>query len=151
MEEALIEARKAYDMGEIPIGAVIEKDGRIIGRGHNQTESLKDPTAHGEILAIKQAAKALGGGHLEGCTIYVTCEPCSMCAGAIVWARIKKVVVGTMDEKSGACGSVFNIIQEERLNHQAELVTGVMEQECSMILKEFFKELRERGKRWKKI
>lgn len=142
MEEALAEAKKAYGCGEVPIGAIVEKDGVIVGRGHNLTEKLKDPTAHAEIIAIREAAKTLGGWRLPGCNLYVTCEPCSMCAGAMIWARIEKVFIGTMDPKSGACGSVFNIIQEEKLNHFVEIQVGIMETECSGILKDFFRELR---------
>lgn len=150
MIDALAEAQKAYDYGEIPIGAVVEKDGIIIGRGHNLTETLKDPTAHAELIAIREAAKTLGGWRLLDCNLYVTCEPCAMCAGAIVWSRIKKVFIGTMDPKGGACGSVFNIIQEERLNHFVEIETGLMEAECSGMMKAFFKELRLRGSKWDK-
>ena len=150
MKEALKEAQKAYELGEIPIGAIIVKDGEIIARGHNLTETEKDPTAHAEMIAIRQAAKKLGGWRLPGCTLYVTCEPCSMCAGAIVWARLEKVCIGTMDPKGGACGSVFNIVQEEKLNHRVELETGIMENECSEIMKTFFKELRMRGSKWDK-
>lgn len=106
MSEALIEAKLAYEQGEVPIGAVVEKDGAIIGRGHNLTETLKDPTAHAEILALRNAAQYLGGWRLLGCNLYVTAEPCAMCAGAIVWARINKLFIGTMDPKGGACGSV---------------------------------------------
>ena len=144
MMEALKEARKAYNCGEVPIGAVVEKDGAIIGRGHNLTETLKDPTAHAEMLALREAAKKLGGWRLLGCNLYVTAEPCAMCAGAIVWARIQKLYIGTMDPKGGACGSVFNIPQEPRLNHYVELETGIMQQECQDILKAFFKELRKK-------
>ena len=144
MQEALLEAQIAYELGEIPIGAVVEKDGRIIGRGHNLTETLKDPTAHAEMLALREAAKTLGGWRLLGCNLYVTAEPCAMCAGAIVWARIKKLCIGTMDPKAGACGSVFNIPQEERLNHYVEIETGIMQQECRGILKAFFRELRKK-------
>lgn len=150
MIDALAEAQKAYDYGEIPIGAVVEKDGIIIGRGHNLTETLKDPTAHAELIAIREAAKTLGGWRLLDCNLYVTCEPCAMCAGAIVWSRIRKVFIGTMDPKGGACGSVFNIIQEERLNHFVEIETGLMEAECSSMMKAFFKELRLRGSKWDK-
>ena len=107
MQEAIEEAKKAAAMGEVPVGAVIVKSGEIIGRGHNLTETLKDPTAHAEIIAIRQAAANLGGWRLTDCCIFVTAEPCSMCAGAIVWARIQKLYIGTMDPKSGACGSVF--------------------------------------------
>ena len=110
MSEALKEAEKASALGEIPIGAVIVKDGQIIGRGHNLPETEKDPTAHAEILAIREAAKALGGWRLTGCQMYVTLEPCSMCAGAIVWARIEKLYIGAMEPKSGACGSLYNIV-----------------------------------------
>ena len=115
MQEAIEEAKKAAAMGEVPVGAVIVKSGEIIGRGHNLTETLKDPTAHAEIIAIRQAAANLGGWRLTDCCIFVTAEPCSMCAGAIVWARIQKLYIGTMDPKSGACGSVFNIPQEKSL------------------------------------
>ncbi|QIB68122.1 nucleoside deaminase [Aminipila butyrica] len=150
MIDALDEARKAYSCGEIPIGAVVEKDGQIIGRGYNQTETLRDPTAHAEMIAIREAAKTLGGWRLAGCELYVTCEPCAMCAGAMVWSRIHKVHIGTMDPKGGACGSVFNIIQEEKLNHFVEIETGLMEAECASLLKSFFRDLRQRGSRWKK-
>lgn len=142
MQEALIEAREAADAGEIPVGAVIVRDGEIIARAHNMTEQLKDPTAHAEILAIRRAAKALGGWRLIGCQMFVTAEPCSMCAGAIVWARIEKLYIGTMDPKAGACGSVFNIPQEKKLNHNVEIEKGLMEEECSQLMKTFFKKIR---------
>ena len=144
MLEALEEARKARDCGEIPIGAVIEKDGRILGRGHNLTESRGDPTAHAEMLALREAAKALGGWRLTGCHLYVTVEPCAMCAGAIVWARIQKLYIGTMDPKGGGCGSVFNIPQEKKLNHYVETERGLLQEDCAGIMKEFFKELRQK-------
>lgn len=144
MKEALAEAKKAAAAGEVPVGAVIVKDGEIVGRGHNETETAKDPTAHAEMIAIRQAAKNLGGWRLTGCTMYVTTEPCSMCAGAIVWSRIIRLFIGTMDPKSGACGSVFNIPQESRLNHFVEIETGLMQEECSSLMKSFFKELRKR-------
>lgn len=144
MSEALKEAKIAYTLEEVPIGAVVEKDGEIIGRGHNLTETLKDPTAHAEILALREAAKSLGGWRLSGCNLYVTAEPCAMCAGAIVWARIDKLCIGAMDPKSGACGSVFNIPQEPKLNHYVEIKSGIMRQECQDILKTFFKELRKK-------
>ena len=144
MKEALAEAKKAAAAGEVPVGAVIVKDGEIIGRGHNETETAKDPTAHAEMIAIRQAAKNLGGWRLTGCTMYVTTEPCSMCAGAIVWSRISRLFIGTMDPKSGACGSVFNIPQESRLNHFVEIETGLMQEECSSLMKSFFKEFRKR-------
>ncbi len=142
MREALKEAEIARNLGEVPVGCVIVKNGEIIGRGHNLTETEKDPTAHAEMLAIKQAAKILGGWRLPDTTMYVTCEPCAMCAGAIVWARIGKVVIGTMDPKAGAAGSVFNILQEQKLNHRAEVVTGLLSDECRVILKDFFRDLR---------
>ena len=136
------EAEKAALEGEVPVGAVIVKDGEIIARGHNQNETLKDPTAHAEVMALRQAGAVLGGWRLPGCEMYVTVEPCSMCAGAIVWARIQKLYIRAMDPKAGACGSVFNIPQEQKLNHYVEIETGIMEQECSRIMKDFFKKLR---------
>lgn len=153
MLEALKEAEKAKALGEIPIGCVIEKDGSIIGRGHNLTETEKDPTAHAEIVAIRQAAKLLGESlgwrRLTGCNMYVTVEPCSMCAGAIVWARIKKLYIGVMDPKAGGCGSVFNIVQEQKLNHYVEIIheeEGPVKEKCGEIVKNFFKKLRTEGK-----
>lgn len=142
MKEALKEAQKALTMGEVPVGAVVERDGHIIARGHNRTETGKDPTGHAEIIAIKEAAEALGGWRLLGCHLYVTAEPCAMCAGAIVLSRMEKVYIGAMDPKAGACGSLMNIPQDERLNHFVEIQTGILEQECRQIMKEFFKTLR---------
>lgn len=142
MKEALKEAQKAYDINEVPIGAVIVKDGIIVGRGFNEKETKRDATLHAEISAIKEACKTLGGWRLPGCTMYVTLEPCSMCAGALVNARIERLVIGTKDYKTGACGSVMNIVQESKLNHQIELQYGVLEEECTNILKSFFKNLR---------
>ncbi len=142
MKEALKEACKAYEKNEVPIGAVIVHKGQIIGRGFNQKESLKDATLHAEITAIKDACKNLGGWRLPGCTVYVTLEPCPMCAGAIVNSRIERLVIGARDSKSGACGSVLDITNHEKLNHQPEVIFGVMEEECSNILKEFFSKLR---------
>lgn len=144
MIEALEEAKKAAEEGEVPIGAIIVKDGEIVGRGHNRVENLKDPTEHAEMSAIRMAADTLGGWRLLGCEMYVTAEPCSMCAGAIVWSRIEKLYIGTMDPKAGACGSVFNIPQDSRLNHFTEIETGLMQEECSSIMKNFFKTLRKR-------
>jgi tRNA(adenine34) deaminase len=144
MAEALKEAQKAYDREEIPIGAVIVKDGKIIGRGFNQKEETCNATAHAEMIAIKQASEMLKAWRLTGCTMYVTLEPCTMCAGALVNARIDKLVIGTSDPKTGACGSVFNIAQDNRLNHQIDLQLGVLEEDCSTILKSFFKILRNR-------
>ena len=142
MKEALKEAEKAAAMGEVPIGAGVVKDGIIIGRGHNKTETAKDPTAHAEMEAIRAASAALGGWRLLGCDMYVTAEPCSMCAGAIVWSRIENLYIGTMDPKAGACGSVFNIVQEDKLNHQVNVTTGILQEECSRLLKDFFRSLR---------
>ncbi|MCQ2548096.1 MAG: nucleoside deaminase [Clostridia bacterium] len=137
-------------MGEIPIGAVIVKDGEIIGKGYNQVETLHDPTCHAEIIAIKEACKKTGNHRLTGCELYVTVEPCSMCAGAIVWARISKVHIGTMDEKSGACGSVYNLIQEERFNHRVEIEKYEIPNICQDLMQNFFKDLR-RGKKSEEI
>lgn len=142
MKEALKEACKAYEINEVPIGAVIVRDGEIVGRGFNQKETLKDATLHSEITAIKNACNNLGGWRLPGCTMYVTLEPCPMCAGAIVNARIERLVIGARDLKTGACGSVLDITNHESLNHQPEVKFGVLEEECSGILKDFFAKLR---------
>ncbi len=142
MKEALKEAKLALDMGEVPIGAVIVKDGEIVGRGHNRTESSKDPTAHAEILAIQDAAKNLGGWRLLGCTLYVTTEPCSMCAGAIVLARLTKVVIGTKDPKAGACGTVLDVTGNPKLNHHPEVEFGRMQEQCRAMMQDFFISLR---------
>ncbi len=144
MREALLEAEKAAELEEVPVGAVIVRDDEIIARGYNRTRTDNDPTAHAEMIAIRQAAAKLGGWRLTGCTMYVTLEPCSMCAGAIVWSRIENLVIGAMDPKAGACGSVFNIPQEEALNHHTRIVNGVLREECSSILSEFFENLRSR-------
>jgi tRNA(adenine34) deaminase len=145
MESALREAEQAARRKEVPIGAVIVREGRIIGKGYNQIETLQDPTAHAEIIAITAAAANLGSRRLEGCTLYVTLEPCAMCAGAIVLARIPRVVFGTFDPKAGACGTLFNIVQDSRLNHRVELVSGILEPRCSALLKEFFQLVRDNG------
>ena len=142
MMEALKEAKKAYEINEVPIGAVIVRNSEVVGRGFNQKETLKDATLHAEISAIKDACKNLGGWRLPGCTMYVTLEPCPMCAGALVNARIERLVIGTRDLKTGACGSVINIVQMEKLNHQIDVQYGILEEECSDMLKEFFAELR---------
>lgn len=142
MKEALKEACKAYSINEVPIGAVIVRNGEVVGRGHNQKETLKDATLHAEISAIKDACKNLGGWRLPGCTMYVTLEPCSMCAGALVNARVERLVVGTRDLKTGACGSVLNIVQMDKLNHHVAVEFGVLEDDCSNILKSFFEKLR---------
>ena len=146
MKEALKEAYKAYKIKEVPIGAVIVKDGKVVGKGYNQKETLKDATLHAEISAIRDACKNLGGWRLPGCTMYVTLEPCPMCAGALVNARIERLVIGTRDLKTGACGSVMNIVQMEKLNHQIQVQFGVLEEESSDILKKFFSELRKNKK-----
>ncbi|MDD3199326.1 MAG: tRNA adenosine(34) deaminase TadA [Eubacteriales bacterium] len=144
MQEALKEAEQALSIDEVPIGAVIEKDGIIIGRGHNKTETTKDPTAHAEILAIREAAHELGGWRLLRCRMYVTAEPCPMCAGAMVLARIEKVFIGTSDPKTGACGSLMNILQDERLNHSVQIETGIMQKQCEILMKSFFQKLRKK-------
>lgn len=146
MKEALSEAQKAYDAGEVPVGAVIVRDDKIIGRGYNQVEFSKDPTAHAEVLAIREAASTLGGWRLLDSTLYVTTEPCSMCAGAIVLSRIGKVVIGTLDPKAGACGSLMNIPQDARLNHFVEIECGVLATECSDMMKSFFQTLRRKNR-----
>lgn len=142
MESAIKEAEQAYKRKEVPIGAVIVHEGRIIGRGYNQIESLQDPTAHAEMIAITAAATSLSNRRLENCTLYVTLEPCAMCAGAIVQARLPQLVFAAPDPKAGACGTLFNIVQDARLNHRVELVSGVLEERCSGILKEFFTKVR---------
>lgn len=142
MTRALELARRAYDLGEIPVGAiVIAPDGSVIGEGWNLRERLQSPTAHAEILAIEQAAKALGSWRLSGCTLYVTLEPCPMCAGAIMNARLKRVVYGAFDDKNGACSSVVNLF-EERFTHIPFVRSRILMQECGGILTEFFRELR---------
>ena len=142
MKEALAEARTAAAAGEVPIGAVVVQDGVIVGRGHNTTETDHDPTCHAEMNALRDASRRLGRLRLTDCDLYVTCEPCAMCAGAIVLARIARLYVGTPDPKAGACGSLRNVVCDERLNHRVELVTGVLQEECAAELKNFFKALR---------
>ena len=146
MSQALEQAKKAKEIGEVPIGAVIVKNERIIARGFNERESLKNPLAHAEILAINEASKVLDSWRLLDTTMYVTIEPCAMCAGAIVNSRIKRLVIGAMDPKMGACGSIIDLVRHEKFNHSVELEVGVLEEECSMIMKDFFKELRGRKK-----
>jgi tRNA(adenine34) deaminase len=142
MGVALREAQKAGDRGEIPIGAVVVKDGAIIGRGYNLRESRQDPVAHAEIIAIRQAARKLGNWRLTGATLYVTLEPCIMCMGAILLARIDRLAFGCFDPKGGAAGSLYDLSRDFRLNHRVELVTGIREAECSVILSGFFAALR---------
>jgi len=142
MKEALKEAKKAYKKGEIPVGAVLVIDGQIISRAYNKKESINDPTAHAEILAIRKACKTLNNWRLTGATLYITKEPCIMCCGAIINARLKRVVYGCDDSKGGGAVSLYNILQDPRLNHQVEIKNGILEKECREILKQFFKELR---------
>lgn len=142
MKEALKEAKKAYSTYEVPVGAVIVNNGEIIGRGYNQRESLKDPTAHAEILAIKDASKYLDAWRLMDCTIYVTLEPCAMCAGAIVNSRIDRLVIGTRDLKRGCCGTIEDLTNHPKFNHRLEVEFGILEDECSSIISNFFKVLR---------
>ena len=144
---ALREARESLRKDEVPVGCVIVHDGVVVGRGHNQVESLQDATAHAEILAIGAASNALGSWRLHECTLYVTLEPCSMCAGAIVLARLGRVVYGAPDPKAGACGSVLDVLGERRLNHRAELTAGVLAEECGELLREFFRQRRKAAQR----
>lgn len=142
MQEALKEAEIAYSHQEVPVGAVIVYQNKIIARAHNQKEELQDPTAHAEILAIQLAAKYSGSWHLEDIDLYVTLEPCPMCAYAMLQARINRLIFGTSDPKAGAAGSILNIVQDRRFNHQMEVVSGVLKKECSLILQKFFQERR---------
>jgi tRNA(adenine34) deaminase len=146
MKKAIEEARKAETLKEVPIGAVIVKNGEIIGRGYNLRESTYDPTAHAEITAIREASERLSAWRLLDCTLYVTLEPCPMCAGAIVQARVPRVVYGTADPKAGCAGTLMNLLQEDRFNHQTEVIPDVLQLECSALLTDFFKQLRTRGK-----
>jgi tRNA(adenine34) deaminase len=147
MRLALDEARAAFDEGEVPVGAVILHEGRVIAAAHNQRETLNDPTAHAEMVAITQAAEQLGSWRLLDCILYVTLEPCPMCAGAIVQARLPTVIYGTTDPKAGACHTLYQITQDPRLNHQAVVLGGVLKEECRMILQEFFAQQRALGKK----
>lgn len=142
MNQALREARRAAEEGEVPVGAVIVHNSMVVGRGYNRPEGLHDATAHAEILAIGAASETLGDWRLEDCAIYVTLEPCPMCAGAIVQARIPLLVYGASDPKAGACGTLYNITNDPRLNHQVEVISGVMQDDSTFMLKEFFKRLR---------
>ncbi|MBR3436653.1 MAG: tRNA adenosine(34) deaminase TadA [Lachnospiraceae bacterium] len=154
MKEALREARKAYRIGETPIGCVIVRtrlyDGtalpepEIIARGHNRRNTDKCTLSHAEILAVRRASKKLGDWRLEGCTLYVTLEPCQMCAGALVQSRIDRVVIGAMNPKAGSAGSILNLLEEPRFNHQCEVTRGVLQEECEKLMKSFFKEIRAR-------
>lgn len=142
IRECLKEAEKALEKKEVPVGAVIVLKNRIIARAHNQKEVLKDPTAHAEMIAITQAASYLDNWRLEDTDIYVTIEPCLMCAAALVQARVKRIIYGTPDPKAGGCGSVFNIVNDKRLNHQIEVIPGVLKEECQAILQSFFRKKR---------
>lgn len=149
MKEAIRQAKKAAKIGEVPIGCVIVFENRIIARGYNKRNTKKNTLAHAEIIAMNKASKVIGDWRLEGCTMYVTLEPCQMCAGAIVQARMDRVVVGTMNKKAGCCGSVLNLLNMPEFNHQVELITGVLQEECSEVISTFFKELREQKRQMK--
>lgn len=138
MAQAVLLAEKAFEEGEVPVGAIVVQNNRIIGKGYNQVEKLTDPTAHAEIIAITAACETLNEKYLTDCTLYVTLEPCPMCAGALVWSKIDRVVFGASDPKSGGSGSVFNITQNQQLNHQIEVIQGILEQDCEYLLKSFF-------------
>lgn len=150
MKAAMTQAKKAYALGEVPIGCVIVHEGKIIGRGYNRRNTDKNTLAHAEITAINKASRKIGDWRLEDCTLYVTLEPCQMCSGAIVQARIKRVVVGCMNPKAGCAGSILNLLDMKEFNHQVELTTGVLEEQCSGMMKQFFKELRQKQKDKKK-
>ncbi len=146
MRRAIRQAERAAKLGEVPIGCVIVRDGVVVGRGYNRRNTDRTTLAHAELLAIDRASRKLGDWRLEGCTMYVTLEPCQMCSGAIVQSRIDRVVIGAMNPKAGCAGSILNILQEPRFNHQVEITRGVLEEECSLILKDFFRDLRVRVK-----
>jgi tRNA(adenine34) deaminase len=146
MQEALKEAGKAFERDEVPVGAVIVYKNKIVARAHNQIVTLKDPTAHAEMIAITQVADYLKNERLINCSLYVTIEPCPMCAGAAVLARIEKIIYGADDPKSGACGSVINIASNKKLNHRIEVISGILREDCAALLKEFFREKRSREK-----
>ena len=150
MKEAIKEALKAYEKEEVPVGAIIVKDGKIIARAHNIKETKKNAVGHAEILAIQKACKKLNAWRLIDCEMYVTLEPCSMCAGALINSRIKKIYIGTDDLKTGACGSVLNLLEDYQFNHKVEIKKYILKEECEQILKKFFKLLRERNKSEKK-
>jgi len=147
MQQALAEAEQAFAEDEVPVGAVAVQEGRIVGAAHNGREQLRDPTAHAEMIAITQAAEAVGSWRLQHCTLYVTLEPCAMCAGAIVLARIPQVVFGATDPKAGAVCSLFTLLEDSRLNHRAEVTGGVLAEPCGAILTRFFQHQRKLGKR----
>ena len=146
MKEAIRQAKKAAALDEVPIGCVIVHEGQIIARGYNRRNTDKNTLSHAELLAIRKASKKLGDWRLEGCTLYVTLEPCQMCAGAIIQARVDRVVIGSMNPKAGCAGSVLNILEMDGFNHKAEVERGILQEECSRMLSEFFREIRERKK-----
>jgi len=143
MQQAISQARNAWALGEVPVGALVVKDGQIIATGFNQPIGNHDPTAHAEIMALRAAANILGNYRLPGCEMYVTLEPCAMCAGAMMHARLTRVIYGASDPKTGACGSVLNLFEQEKLNHHTEVTAGVLAEECGTLLKEFFAERRQ--------
>ena len=148
MREALKLAKKAASLGEVPIGCVIEYQGKIIGRGYNRRKTDRNTLSHAEIIAIRKASKVMGDWRLEGCTMYVTLEPCQMCAGAIVQSRLDRVVIGTDNPKAGCAGSILNLLQMKEFNHQVEITRGILREECSEVLQSFFRDMRKReGKR----
>jgi tRNA(adenine34) deaminase len=147
MRAAMREAHAAHENGDVPVGAVVVREGRIIGRGHNQREQLKDPTAHAEMLALTAASSFVGGWRLERCTLYVTLEPCTMCAGAIVLSRLPRLVFGATDPKAGACVSLYNIPTDDRLNHNVEIGERCLPEECAALLHSFFAKQRALGKK----
>jgi len=145
MRRALREAQKAETQGEVPVGAIVVQDDKVIARAHNRPLGLSDPTAHAEVLALRRAAKKLGNYRLKGCDLYVTIEPCAMCAGAIVQARLRRVVYGTADSKAGACGSALEVLNHPKVNHRVEVVSGVLASECAEILRAFFRRRRKQA------
>jgi len=144
MAEAIRQAQRAEQIGEVPIGAVVVRDGAVIGAGYNVRETTRDPTAHAEMVAIRQASEALGAWRLLGCSLYVTLEPCPMCAGAILQSRVERVVYGTSDPKAGCVGTLMDLLQDQRFNHAAEWKSGVLQEQCSALLTDFFRRLRVR-------
>ena len=138
MAKAVMLAEQAFEEGEVPVGAIVVHNNMIVGKGYNQVERLNDPTAHAEMLAVSAACDTLGEKYLSECTLYVTLEPCAMCAGALVWSKVGMVVFGATDSKAGACGSVFNILQNNQLNHRPEVIQGILEQDCEYLLTSFF-------------
>lgn len=145
MRQALAEARRAASLGEVPVGAVVVRADEVIGRGYNRREVDGDPLAHAEILALRQAAEEVGNWRLVGCCLYVTLEPCPMCAGALVNSRVERLVFGTRDPKAGYCGSLGNLVADPRLNHRLEVTEGVLAEECSRVIREFFSQVRQDG------